>query len=132
MTDDSIEGLLKNLKQTLDMNSNSSKISSSEVVVPKKNFDNFNPNTNDSSDSVFILRKKENKKNSDKNLLKENILCFLEKEVRKFVLDFCSSDDGINYIKLLIAKLLESQEDFIKQMLKDEISNKIQEVLSAK
>lgn len=124
MADDSIEGLLKNLKRTLD--------SDSREKAPERNVVESLVRDNSHDESIFVLRKKAKRDFDHKNLLKESVLTQVENEVTRFVVDFCSSDDGISYIKLLIAKAIEGHEEFLKRSLKDEISKKIQEVLAAK
>lgn len=125
MTDNSIEGLLRNLKKTLEVHS-SEKIDDVKEPFVKSYKD----------ESVFVLKKsfESNSANScDKNdPLREKVISVLEVEVSRFVKEFCSSDDGMSYIKKLISLSIENQDDFLKNSLKEEITNKIQEALTTK
>lgn len=126
MADDSIEGLLKNLKKTLDSDGDSSKNGQkktkdvnivSDVAVADEN-------------SVFVLRTE--RRVRDKDLLKENVISKVECEVTRFVVDYCTSDEGMGYIKSLIGKVLDEQQDYLRAILKDEVAKQIQDILASK
>lgn len=122
MTDDSIEGLLRNLKKTLDVHSPEKIETPIETSIKSLK-----------DDSVFVLKKSFESNAEDKtDLLRERVVSFLEIEVSRFVQEFCSSDVGMTYIKKLISLSIENQNDFLKNNLKEEITKKIQEILISK
>ncbi|WP_342262181.1 hypothetical protein [Alphaproteobacteria bacterium endosymbiont of Tiliacea citrago] len=137
--DDSIEGLLKNLKKTLDVDSKDKGFNekdgdtNSSNVKKEPQRDSFVKNDVSNNEMVFVLKKKgEKAKQKEEDLLKKNVISHVESEVVRFVVSFCSSEEGISYIKSLISLSLESKDDLIKKTVKEEISKKIQEVLSSK
>lgn len=126
MADESIEGLLKNLKKTLDSDGDSPKNGQKKTQKDV----NTVPNMSAEENSVFVL--KTEKRVRDKDLLKENVISKVECEVTRFIVDFCSSDEGMGYIKGLIAKVLDEQQDYLRALLRDEVAKQIQDILASK
>lgn len=124
--DDSIEGLLQNLKKTLEVDGARPKEPQVEERDEKRPVQSPVENS-----SVFMLTKSfESIEGVGLDLVKKRVLSFLESEIKDFVQKFCSSEVGMEFIKGFIAKSLSDKESEIMNQVRENVNKKIEEALS--